>query len=103
MATTSAEFIPELWSKELMGQLKKELFAHRRPKRSKGAQLLRDAALGHPEYPDPQEKLYREFKKEHMTATEVRMRNEMHTHQLDAYRYLIESTQLRDKTGASGS
>lgn len=58
----SGSFIPDLWSDELKKQLQERM----RPKRSKAAQMLRDAALGHPEYPPP----------ENLTATEIRMRNE---------------------------
>lgn len=41
-----------LWSDELMKQYKSSLEMMLRPKRSAGAQMLRDAALGHPEYPE---------------------------------------------------
>lgn len=55
MATsnTSHTFIPELWSANLIKTYKEahDLFG-KKPKRSPGAQLLRDAALGYPEYPD---------------------------------------------------
>ena len=52
MATTKITFIPEIWSSKIMGAYMKQLFDAIRPKRSKGCQLLRDAALGHKEYPD---------------------------------------------------
>jgi hypothetical protein len=83
MATPN--FIPELWSQELVEQLKENLIFGGRPKRSKAAQMLRDAALGHPEYPD--EDLQRQQMQEQRTATEIRMRNEMYQHQLDAMAY----------------
>jgi hypothetical protein len=54
------------------------------PKRSRGAQLLRDAALGHKEYP------------EHTTATEVRIRNEYASHAADALAYNIDQSILSD-------
>ncbi len=51
MATTnSGTFIPELWSGKIIDTFKDALVFPHLPKRSKGAQLLRDAALGHPEY-----------------------------------------------------
>ena len=53
MATVKSGFIPELWSSKIMGAYMKQLFDKLGlPKRSKGCQLLRDAALGHKEYPD---------------------------------------------------
>jgi hypothetical protein len=88
MATTSAQFIPELWSAEVLDKFKQSIFEGMRPKRSKGAQMLRDAALGHPEYPEPKPELHRSYA-DNMTATEVRMRNEMYTHQLDAMAYSV--------------
>lgn len=50
--TISSTFVPELWSKAMLDVYKKNIFNTLLPKRSKGTQLLRDAALGHQEYPD---------------------------------------------------
>ena len=91
MATTNAQFMPDLWSIELLEKYKQSMLDQlvgRRPKRSKAAQMLRDAALGHPEYPE--QAIFEQTPRE-MTATEVRMRNEMYTHQLDSYRYAAVS------------
>lgn len=71
MATTNLKnFIPELWSQELIETMKQQVWDLAvKTRRSKGTQLLRDAALGHPEYPEPPPKL-------NMTATEMRLRHE---------------------------
>ena len=46
-------FCPELWSEALVDALKANVHETLvRSKRSRGTQLLRDAALGYPEYPD---------------------------------------------------
>jgi hypothetical protein len=75
MATSSGNatpgFVPELWADKMIQTLKDELIFGIKPKRSKGAQLLRDAALGHPEYPDP-----RVTPAENRTATEIGIRHE---------------------------
>ena len=72
MAQTTAEFIPELWSQALVDKLKIEMQMNGGTHRTKGDQLLRDAALGHPEYP--------EYFTKTMTATEVQLR-EQYAHQ----------------------
>lgn len=52
-AAQTAGFCPELWSVEAVKMFKAELQETLvRSKRSRGTQLLRDAALGYPEYPD---------------------------------------------------
>lgn len=52
MAMEHSKFQAELWSQAIIDQYKKTLEMMGRPKRSAGAQMLRDAALGHPEYPE---------------------------------------------------
>lgn len=48
-----ANFNPAVWSAHIMDQWKKEMtYKLGLPNRSAGTQLLRDAALGHKEYPD---------------------------------------------------
>ena len=94
MATsnTSSRFIPELWSADLIKAYKEahNLFG-KKPKRSRGAQLLRDAALGYPEYPeikgigDSTNAPYR-------TATEIRMQD----HMADAAAYQLACAIDRD-------
>lgn len=103
MATTSAEFIPELWSQHLIDLMKENLVMAGRPKRDKASQMLRDAALGRPEYPEKAayDKCFTEFK--HMTATEMRMRNEEASHRLDALRYSMFNPTLvftRERNGS---
>ena len=91
MAIPSKAFLPELWSTDILEKYKQSMLDQlvgRRPKRSKAAQMLRDAALGRPEYPE--QAIFEQTPRE-MTATEVRMRNEMYTHQLDSYRYAAVS------------
>lgn len=94
MATMSDNFIPELWSDEVLNNYKKGIFDAMLPKRSKGAQLLRDAALGHPEYP------------KHITATEVTIRyqyakdaakalvQQVDNDMLDALKYSIANVRI---------
>ena len=50
MQVEKSKFQSEIWSKELLKQYKKTIEMMTHPKRSAGAQMLRDAALGHPEY-----------------------------------------------------
>ncbi len=78
-----AKFIPELWSKKLLIQMKEQLVMSDslRPKRDKYSQLLRDKALGHPEYPA------------NKTATEVRHAQD---HWADAVAYAMANTIDRD-------
>ena len=93
MATTTGNFMPDLWSENIIKTYRNNLSSaplagYDKPKRSRGAQLLRDAALGHPEYPSDPRMSPDEFRQQNMTATEVRMRNEMYSHQLDAARFM---------------
>jgi hypothetical protein len=60
MATTTSKFIPELWSQQMLDTYKLRSEFHW-PKRSKGAQLLRDAALGHPEYPEGEFNVHKKY------------------------------------------
>lgn len=76
MSTTSSNFSPELWSKVMLDTYKDEIFKARKPRRSKGSQLLRDAALGHPEYPPDPRATPEENRRANMTATEVSIRNQ---------------------------
>ena len=46
----AAKFIPELWADALLKTYADSMMASIFPLRSRGAQLLRDAAIGHPEY-----------------------------------------------------
>lgn len=69
-----------------------------KPKRSKGTQLLRDAALGHEEFPPPA----KDGSMGNMTATEINIRMEyanraaaaiakqMDNHILDSLKYQIK-------------
>jgi hypothetical protein len=66
-------FIPELWGSALIKAYQEALNIHK-PRRSRGTQLLRDAALGYPEYPDTMTGTTTNAP--HRTATEVRLRNE---------------------------
>ena len=76
------------------------------PKRDKYSQMLRDKALGRPEFSDvlTVELLATAVadlkgtttNSPHMTATEMRMRNEHSSHMLDAYVYSREC-RLRDR------
>jgi hypothetical protein len=45
-------FIPELWSAEIIKRYKEAHDLFGRKRRDPATQLLRDAALGYPEYPD---------------------------------------------------
>jgi hypothetical protein len=87
-----AKFIPELWSAELITQMKESLVMAKgaRPKRDKYSQMLRDKALGQPEYPP------------NKTATEIRY---AHDHWADAAAYAMANAidsdifkQLRDES-----
>lgn len=91
--TTTGMFNPEVWSAAIIDEFKKHMDEVLRPKRSVAVQQLRDAALGHPEYPEPTP----------MTATEVRMRNEQYNHQLDAMAYTISSPLFNRKGAGSKS
>lgn len=74
MPTTTGDFIPEVWSQEIIASYK-EALRPPQPRRSKGAQLLRDAALGHPEYPSNM--FTDDNGTDHvMTATEVNIRQQ---------------------------
>lgn len=82
MATPS-KFIPELWSDELIVRMKENLVMGdlRTPKRDKYSQMLRDKALGRPEFP------------ENKTATEIRHAQD---HWADAAAYALATTIDRD-------
>lgn len=84
-----ANFIAELWSDKIIEDYKQVMAEHMRPKRSKAAQMLRDAALGHPEF--PKKKAYKAFNDfpKHKTATEVRIQNEHARHCLDSRAYAM--------------
>ena len=75
-----------------------------KPKRSKGTQLLRDAALGHKEYPEPAS----QGVVPHMTATEVNVRmtyanraseailRDLNNYVLDALKYsMVKGNKMR--------
>ena len=62
MATYSTEFIPELWSQQLIETMKTEMIMSGTPKRDKFSQMLRDKALGHPEYPPAKNRTATEIK-----------------------------------------
>lgn len=93
-ATTDSTFMPDLWSEEIMTSYREQLVAGglaNMPKRSRGAQLLRDAALGYPEYPDPRAppSTYNQ-----MTATEARIQNEYAQQAAQAMAHSIDSSIL---------
>lgn len=92
MATPN--FLPELWSAKLIEKMKEGLMMAGMPKRDKYSQMLRDKALGRPEFPDVLKGTT--TNSPHMTATEMRMRNEHSSHMLDAYVYSREC-RLRDR------
>ena len=74
-----------------MDQYKATLDGMIRPTRSRGAQLLRDTALGHPEYPDPRSPPKTGFKYDYAS------------HAADALAYSIDNSilnRLRHKTNA---
>lgn len=74
MAVSSTMFTPELWSDKILDDLKDAYFHAQKPKRSKGAQLLRDAALGHEEFPPDPRATPADFRMEsmkNMTATGI--------------------------------
>lgn len=73
MAISESAFFPSLWSNKLLDHLKDNFSLAQKPKRSKGAQLLRDAALGHEEYP-PDPKAH--YQGRNMTATQVMIQQE---------------------------
>lgn len=87
--TTTGMFNPEVWSAAIIDEFKKHMDEVLRPKRSVAVQQLRDAALGHPEYPEPPPK----------TATEIRIQHEQHKHVLDAMAYTV-SPPLFNRKGA---
>ena len=104
MATTKGNFIPEIWSSSTLEIYKRELSDAIRPKRSKGCQLLRDAALGHKEYPEPAS----QGVMPHMTATEVNVRmtyanraseailRDLNNYVLDALKYsMVKGNKMR--------
>lgn len=83
---TSTAFNPEIWSAEMMEEMKRQMGVPTRPKRTKGAQLLRDAALGHPEYPEKAEY----DRHQAMTATELVMRQQQAEMELKRIQHQIE-------------
>lgn len=88
MALIDEKLIPELWSTALMDQLKKSMVfdAYAKtgtPKRDKFSQMLRDKALGRPEFPE----------KQNMTATEIRYAQD---HWADAAGYAMANAIDRD-------
>lgn len=49
-AIKTASFIPEVWSQQILDTMKQTMWETVMPRRSHGAQLLRDVALGKPEF-----------------------------------------------------
>lgn len=89
MATSSSSFCSEIWSQKILKTYEQELERAMRPQRSWAAQMLRDAAFGHPEY----EKTYTEITAgQQKTATEVRIQHEQMQHQLDAMAYSVATS-----------
>lgn len=86
-------FIPELWSADLIKAYKEahDIFGGKKPKRSRGAQLLRDAALGYPEFPD-NKGIGDSTNAPYRTATEIRMQD----HMADAAAYQLAYAIDRD-------
>jgi hypothetical protein len=80
MATTSTEFIPELWSDKLVETMKQTITMNMIPQRSYGARLLRAAARG-----EDWTKIKREERHDPYTYTE---------HAADALAYAVDNDVL---------
>lgn len=89
-ATTNTAFNPEVWSTSIMEEYRRHINDQLKPKRSKAAQMLRDAALGHPEYPEKSEFDLRGDRYA-MTATELVMRQQQAEMELKRIQHQIES------------
>ncbi len=89
MAVTTTTFNPEMWSDMIMKSFKDQVIFGGKPQRSKGAQLLRDAALGHPEYPPDPRSPPPSLNK---TATQVRIQNEYAEHAAKALAYSVDNS-----------
>lgn len=85
MAISKAAFDTAIWSDEILKKFQDSFITQAMrgvPKRTKGAQLLRDAALGHPEFAPAGESdnWPVTWQTNTMTATEMRIRHEQANH-----------------------